>query len=214
LYISIAIKLIFGLLALLIVTRLLGKKELSQITPFDFIYVLVLGGILEESLYDEKISIWHVLFSIVLWAALIYIIEVLVQKIDQIKPIIKGEPSIIIKDGDLDLKVLNQNHLETEQLRTMLRQQGVFSLKEVKHAILETSGQLSIMKNTDIDPENAGLSYMLIDEGQIKKKALKEINKDEAWLMQQLNKEGFDSIPDIFYAEYSREHGFLIKKYE
>ena len=55
-YIEIASKLFFGLLALLVVTRLLGKKEMSQLTPFDFIYSIVLGGILEESIYDNKVS--------------------------------------------------------------------------------------------------------------------------------------------------------------
>ncbi|WP_224752593.1 DUF421 domain-containing protein [Metabacillus arenae] len=61
---SITIKLIVGLIGIVIITRVLGKKEMSQVTPFDFVYALILGGIIEESLYDEKTSIWFVLYAL------------------------------------------------------------------------------------------------------------------------------------------------------
>lgn len=66
-YLEIATKLVIGLAGLLAVARLLGKKEMSQVTPFDFIYALVLGGILEEGIYDKKVSIWQILYAICLW---------------------------------------------------------------------------------------------------------------------------------------------------
>ncbi|UJF26486.1 hypothetical protein [Planococcus sp. 107-1] len=66
-YVDIGSKLFFGLIALLVVTRLLGKKEMSQLTPFDFIYSIVLGGILEESIYDDKVSGLHVWFAVAVW---------------------------------------------------------------------------------------------------------------------------------------------------
>lgn len=80
---TIILKLFFGLFGLLLVARLLGKKTLSEITPFDLIYTLVLGGILEESIYDDNVSVFHVLFAIALWALLIYFIEEFVKKNEQ-----------------------------------------------------------------------------------------------------------------------------------
>nr|WP_234396866.1 YetF domain-containing protein [Bacillus massiliglaciei] len=129
-YVTITIKLVLGLIALLAVTRLLGKKELSQITPFDFIYALVLGGILEESLYDTKVNIGHLLYSLFLWSAMIWFIEIVVQKSDFLRTALKGRPSILINNGELDIKSLKKNHLEMEQLVTMLRLNGIFSIKE------------------------------------------------------------------------------------
>lgn len=82
-YVQIASKLIVGLISLLIVIRLLGKKTLSEITPFDLIYTLVLGGILEEALYDDKIHVGHFLFAVILWGIMIYLIETVVQKNDK-----------------------------------------------------------------------------------------------------------------------------------
>ncbi|RDW15072.1 DUF421 domain-containing protein [Oceanobacillus chungangensis] len=218
---TITMKIIVGLIALLLVVRLLGKKELSQITPFDLVYLLVLGGLLEESVYDDLVSVWDILYAIALWAILIFIIEMIVRKIEKMRPVLKGEPSIIVSDGELDIKKLKKNKLESEQLRTMLRQQGIFSLKEVKYAVLEPSGQLSVMKNElsspvtaemlSIKPEETSLSYLLVDEGRIEDKTLEYIGKDEEWLRAQLYEKGYKDLSKIYYAEWSKTHGFVVR---
>lgn len=143
---SITLKVSIGLLALLVVICLLGKKELAQMTPFDFVYILVLGGLVEETIYDDLVSIWNLLYSVALWAILIYIIELIVRKFDWIRPTVKGKPTIIINNGEVDVTQLKKNKLEFEQLRTMLRQQSIFSIEENKYAILEPSGQLSVLE--------------------------------------------------------------------
>ena len=206
---------------MLLVVRLLGKKELSQITPFDLVYLLVLGGLLEESIYDDLVTVWQVLYAIGLWAVLIYIIELIVRRFDRMRTVIKGEPSIIIKDGELDVKTLKKNKLEYEQLRTMLRQQGIFSLQEVKYAVLEPSGQLSVLKNElsspvtaemlSIKPKKATLTHLLVDEGRIEKKALKNIQKDERWLRAQLAEKGYKDLSKIYYAEWSSVNGIVVR---
>lgn len=221
---SITLKIIVGLLALLVVIRLLGKKELAQLTPFDFVYLLILGGLVDSTIYDDSVTVWELLYAVVLWAVLIYIIEMIVRKFDWIRPIIKGEPSIIINDGQLDLKMLKKNNLEFEQLRTMMRQQGIFSIKDVKYAILEPSGQLSVMESDlskpvtaemlDIDPGSDTLSHLVVDEGRIEKRVLKLIGKDQNWLLDQLNKHGYNDVKKIYYAEWSEEHGLIVKCYE
>lgn len=218
---SMTIKIICGLLALLIVVRLLGKKELSQITPFDFVYILVLGGLLEESVYDDKVTVWQVLAAIAIWSLLIYSIEKIVQKFDKTRSAVKGEPTVIIHDGELDIKALKKNKLESEQLRTMLRQQGIFSINEVKYGILEPSGQLSVLEHErsapvtaemlSIQPKEVALSYLVIDEGKIVGTTLEKIGKSETWLMSELAKLGYTEISKIYYAEWSKNDGFTIR---
>lgn len=85
-------KLVFGLIGLLLVVRLLGKKSMSEITPFDLVYTLVLGGILEESTYDDNVHVGHVLFAIALWAVMIYGIERIVQKMKKSIAGLKASP--------------------------------------------------------------------------------------------------------------------------
>ena len=222
-YIDIGGKLFFGLIALLVVTRLLGKKELSQLTPFDFIYSIVLGGILEESIYDDKVSSLHLWFAVAVWGLMLFIIEKLSQHYDKIRILLKGESSILIKDGKLNVKELNKNHLEMEQLRTMLRQQGAFSLREVKDLYLESGGTISLKKYAksdmvtpemlDLHPKDESLHFLFIDEGEINEGILNYVGKSKTWLQDELEKEGYANIQEILYAEWSESDGFFVKTY-
>lgn len=221
---TITLKIMIGFMALLIVLRMMGKKEFSQITPVDFIYLLVLGGLMENAVYDDTVTIWEILYSIGLWSVLIYILELLVRNWEWLRPIVKGEPSIIIHDGVLNIKNLKKNKLESEQLRSMLRLEGIFSIKEVKYAILEPSGELSIMEIKEeqpgtpemlsIEPKESTLSHLVVDEGEIQHKVLKEINKSEKWLKNVLKDHGHHTVQDIFYAEWSTVNGLIVNTYE
>ena len=204
---SISLKLVFGLVSLMLVTRVLGKKALADVTPFDLIYTLVLGGILEESIYDDKLNIGHLVFALFLWAALIYIIERIVQKNTRVSRLLKGEPSVIIRDGVINLKALSKNHIEIEQLRTMLRQQQCFSLENAKHVILESAGQVSVLKKSQ---EDSYISSMLVDNGIIQDRVLETHGLTRKWLLDNLNKEGYTILHEIIYVEWSTEKAFYI----
>ena len=222
-YVDIGLKLFLGLIALLIVTRLLGKKEMSQLTPFDFIYSLVLGGILEESIYDDKVSALQVWFAVAVWGVLLFIIEKLSKRFDKIRVLLKGETSILIRNGEFNVKELEANHLEMEQLRIMLRQQGVFSLREVCDLYLEPGGTVSLKKFAKFDmvtptmlnlkPEEESLNFLFIDEGEINEEILRYTGKSKEWLYEELHQEGYTSIHDILYAEWSETEGFFVKVY-
>lgn len=191
---SISLKLVFGLVSLMLVTRVLGKKALADVTPFDLIYTLVLGGILEESIYDDKINTGHLVFALFLWGVLIYIIERIVQKNTKVSRLLKGEPSIIVRDGVINLKALSKNHIEMEQLRTMLRQQQCFSLENAKHVILESAGQVSVLKKSQ---EDSYISLMLVDHGIIQDRVLETHGLTRKWLLDNLNKEGYTILHEI-----------------
>jgi len=220
-YGMIALKLIIGLITLIGVVRLLGKKELAQITPLDFVYAVILGGILEESIFDDKVTIGNLVFALAIWALAIFLFEKIMQRFDKFRVLIMGDPSIVIKDGELDVKAFKKSKLELEQLRTLLRQHGIFSLKEVKYAYLETSGHLSVMKypefdavtpaQLEVEPGHDEPSTLLVDEGRIEQKGLRMINKDEEWLRESLRREGYESIEDIYCVEWTKTEGFYIQ---
>ncbi|WP_050183292.1 DUF421 domain-containing protein [Domibacillus robiginosus] len=222
-YAEIALKIIIGLIGLIVVTRLLGKKEMSQVTPFDFVYALVLGGILEEGIYDQQVSIGQILFAICIWGLSIYVIEVYGQKRDGVKELLKGKPSLIIRNGKLDHKQMKKNHLDIEQVRTMLRKQGVFTLREVRDLYLEPGGDISVKlhtKSSSVTPDILGLtpedeapSTLVIEEGEIKEKELQSIGKTKEWLLRELKKENYSRIKDILYGEWSETNGFYIQTY-
>ncbi len=222
-YLDILLKLFIGLCALLVIVRFLGKKELAQLTPYDFVYTLVLGGILEESLFDEKIKITHFLFAIALWAMLIYFIERAAKKWDQLRLLLKGEPVRLISDGQLDMEKFNKHHLEMEQLRTALRKQGIFTLREVRDLFLEPGGDVTVNQYVRYETVTNGAlqegaaeeepTVLLIDEGEVKEEVLAFAGKDRKWLMDELAKKGYPEPKRVAYGEWSETEGLFIKTY-
>lgn len=220
-YLLIGMKLIIGLIALMVVIRLLGKKHLAEMTPYDIIYLIMFGGILEEALYDKKVSIWMFLFSITVWAVAIYAIEKLVAKSNRLRILLKGEPDQLISDGKINRKAFKKNQLEMEQVRTMLRQQGIFSLREVRDMYIEPGGQVSINQyaqyksvvagDLGIEKKEEEPSALLIDEGELKPEVLNAIGKSEQWLLGEISEEGYHQVEDILYCEWSETDGFFIK---
>lgn len=211
LMLNVTVKLIAGLIGLFVVTRLVGKKALSEFTPFDFIYALVLGGILEESLYDDQVTILHILLALAAWGVLIFISEALIQNVESLKTWMKGKPSVLVHNAKLNYGELKRNHIELEQLRGMLRQQGSFSLESVRHAVMELDGQVSL-KFRDEPPDV--FTYLLVDEGVPEYGALETIEKDENWLLKSMAELGYTDLKKILYTEWSEERGFYVIPYD
>lgn len=208
---SVISKLIIGLISLLIVVRVLGRKSLAQMTPYDFVYTLVLGGILEESLYDDKVNLLHLMMGVALWGILIFSLESVSTRNEWLNKLFKGEPSVIVYQGKLVMPALERNKLEMEQLRALLRMQGCYSLKNAEHMIMETGGQVSL---TTYDQDDQTITLLLVDEGAVEKKVLENHNLEEKWLIEELANLGHHTLENIIYAEWSKENGFYVVPYE
>lgn len=197
-YIGISSKLITGAIGIFILLRIMGKKTMSELTPFDLIYILLLGAVVEEAIYDDKVNVLHVLFAIVLWGLFVYVIEKALQHTDKFSTFIEGEPAILIEKGRLNLKELDANFFDIEQLRSMLRQNNVYSIADVYYAILEVNGNLTVItKDEAVVP-----SALLIEFGTIQENTLNYIMKDELWLRTELSKQGYDDLDEIVYCEW------------
>lgn len=217
-----AMKLTLGLIGVMIVLKLMGKKELAQVTPLDFVYALILGGIIEESLYDATVPVYEMLFSIFFWALLIFILEKFALKSRRFKSISQGDPQLLINEGHLDRKIMDENNMDVDEVRMLLRMKDVFSLSQVKYGILEESGELSVMQyareeaptRVEIMKEYSEnvLPELLIDGGKVEHQRLKNINRDESWLRENIKKETGADLEDVFFAEWDEENGFFIQK--
>src|SRR5213595_1971962 len=100
-YLGIFIELVIGYIALFITVKCLGKTQISQITPFDFISSLVLGDLVGSAIFDEKVGLLKIFFAIGIWGALIFLTEMATQKSLPLRYLFEGKPSIIIKKGVL-----------------------------------------------------------------------------------------------------------------
>jgi uncharacterized membrane protein YcaP (DUF421 family) len=221
---AIASELVVGFAALLILTKVLGKTQISQITPFDFISAIILGELVGNSLYDNKFGVWEILFAISLWGGMIFLTEVLTQKSRRVRHVLENTPSIIIRKGAIQYATLKKNHLDLNQLQQLLRAKDIFSIRECEYAILETDGSMSVIKkpmyasvqkqDLNIAPSSISFPISVILDGEIIYDNLKMIDKDEKWLMAELKKKGYISHKDILFGEWEDGEDLLLQGYQ
>lgn len=220
---SITIELVIGFIILFIVTKAIGKTQINQLTPFDFISALVMGELLGNAIYDKEVSIFLVLYALVLWGLLMITVELLSQKILKTRKFLDGKPAIVIRNGIIDYKELKKNRININTLQQLLRQKDIFSIRDVEYAILESSGTLSVLKKYGVqgvikDDINAqvkavNLPITLISDGQILWENLKRASININYLKNEIEKEGYQGIEDIFYAEWLEGSGLLLQSH-
>ncbi|QYR21294.1 DUF421 domain-containing protein [Paenibacillus sp. sptzw28] len=221
-YMYITVKLVTAFFGLWFMTKLLGKKEISQLTPFDFISSLMLSELVGNTIYDREATYGELIFALALWMALSLLLEQVVQFLPWLSTPLSGRPDIIIRDGRIDERAMRRNKLDMHQVGMMLREQNVFSVQEVAYAIFETNGNLSVLKTSAADSVTRAdlrltekpvqLPRILIDKGFIEKEELQEIGRDEAWLLRELQAQGITHLADVIYAEWSEEDGLYVQR--
>lgn len=210
-YFEVIIRVIYSFFVLLILTRLMGKKEISQLNVFTFITAITIGNIAASITTDRDLKILNGILGLIGWALLTILMSYFSVKSKVARKLIVGEPLILIRDGKIMENTLNKVHLDTTTLEGMLRSKDIFSLKEVEFAIFEIDGSLSVMKKQDSQKGKKGkmwkktmlfpTSTCVISDGEINEDALSNLNLDRKWLKEQLKKAGFNSPEPIFYAE-------------
>ena len=198
-FITIAIKLALGLISLVFVINVTGKGNLAPSSAVDQVQNFVLGGILGGIIYNSSISILQYVVILIIWTILILLLKWLNTNVSTIKHLIDGKPVIIIKNGKLDPEACRSKGLSAADVALKLRSQGVFQLKDVKRAVIEQNGQFIIVRFGDENPK-----YPIITDGVVQTEILDTIGKSEEWLMEELQKEGYDNVADIFIAEYDK----------
>lgn len=219
-YFSMFTDIVFGFIALFTLTKILGKTQISQITAFDFVSALILGELLGNALFDEKAGIPEIAFVVFIWGSLMYITEFITQKYKGSRSFIEGSPAIIMYNGKLIRDVMKKNKLDVNQLQHMLRAKDIFSLDEVEYAVLETDGTISVLKKPDyqaptkkdmkIKTEQQKMPITLVNDGEIIYDNLREKNLTESWLMEELEKQGYSDLQEIFHVEYEKGKDLLI----
>jgi uncharacterized membrane protein YcaP (DUF421 family) len=222
-FLSICFELIAGLIFLFIIIKLLGKTQFSQLTPFDFISALILGELVGNAIYDDEIKLYHIALATFIWGLIIFSLEMITQKFNRTRKFLEGEPHIVIHNGKISYKVLKKIKLDINQLQSLIRQQGFFSLQEVAFAIMETNGSLSVLPKSDYDsPKRSDLNLpskpvdlpiTLMIEGEVINNSLKEAGVDEKWLKNQLAKQNITSYKDVLYAEWISNNNLYVNKY-
>lgn len=193
-------------------TRFLGKKEMSKLTFFNYITGITTGSLTAHIMTLTGKAFFYGIAALIWWGALTWLAGFISLKSRRFSVILNGEPTIVIKKGKIMKKAMASSRLNIDDLNTLLREQKIFSIKDIDYAILESNGHLSVLKKPgqktitkkDMNIFTASPLYFpttIIINGKVIERNLKELNLDGQWLNDKLKFHGVDSIEDVFYAE-------------
>lgn len=200
---------IFFYILITIVYRLMGKREIGELTIMDFIVSIFIAEMVAISIENYDSNIFLSIIPIGVLVVLQVGFSMLSLKSQKAREIVDGEPSVIINRGKINFKEMLSQRYNLDDLLTQLRAQSIKSIEEVDYAILETSGKLSIFKKEDDKDHTYPLALIL--DGKLDNDVLIQIRKTKNWLYKELEKENL-TIDDIFYAFYRNKKLYIIEK--
>ena len=206
-FFSLIFRTIFMYFFIIFVYRLMGKKEVGQLSIVDLIVSILIAELIALGIEGEKGNIFISVIPILVLVGVQILISYITLKNDKIRNILDGKPTVIIKDGKLNFTEMSKLRYSLDDLLTQLRLQGVKSIDKVKYAVLENNGNLSVFN------DNSDYPLPLILDGVIDYEVLKEIKKDYKWILDILKKKQID-IDDVFYAFYTNGKTFIIERKE
>ena len=187
---------------ILIVMRLMGKREIGQLQPFELVIAIMIADLASIPMTEVGIPIQNGIIPILGLLVMHLIISVINMKSIRTREIICGKPTMLVYRGKINEKALRRERFTINELEERLRGNNINSLGDVEYAILETSGGLSVIpkpskRNTipddfGIEPEYEGIPYDLVIDGVIMTENLKIIGRDKNWLKKEVSKFGIN----------------------
>ncbi len=182
----------------LIVMRLMGKREIGQLQPFELAISIMIADLASIPMTDTGVPIFNGIIPILGLLIMHLIISLINLKSSRAREIICGRPSILIYRGKINEKTLKKERFTINELEERLRGNNIINLGDVEYAILETSGQVTVIQKPNkrttipedfnIMPEYEGIPYDLVVDGKIMDDNLKSIGKNYNWLKKQVEK--------------------------
>ena len=203
-YFNLICRTIFMYFFVIFVYRLMGKKEVGQLSIIDLIVSILIAELIALSIQTEESIFVSVVPILVLVTVQIFISFITLKSI-KIRNILDGNPTVIIKNGKLNFSEMSKLRYSLDDLLTQLRLQGIKSIDKVKYAVLENNGSLSAFC------EDSDYPLPIILDGVIDYEVLKEIKKDFNWVIKILKEKNIE-LDEVFYAFYTNKKIFVIKK--
>ncbi|MEG0385096.1 MAG: DUF421 domain-containing protein, partial [Solibacillus sp.] len=202
----------FAFFAILLLARIIGKKQISQLTFFHYVTGITFGSIAAEISAQAETPFLDGLVSLIWWTVLTIFVTYLTFKSSKARVLFDDRPMIVIQSGVILNDNLEKARLHMDEVTMLLREQSIFSLDEVHHAIFETNGELTVLKKPlmrevtkeDLKIASPAPQYMpteLVSDGKIIVKNLNELNLTEDWLLKKLSKKNIHSVEDVYYAQ-------------
>jgi uncharacterized membrane protein YcaP (DUF421 family) len=195
---------------LLILTRLLDKTQVGQLTFYEYVSGITIGSLAGTIASSDPEKVWSNYYDLLLFVALTYIISICTMKNRPFRKLIEGSPSIIIENGRIIKENMKSLRFDLDELNALLRGKDIVDISEVQYAILETTGEMSIIKKSAYQPlTKSDMNIHLTDptfpveiimDGEIIEENLKKQNLTQTWLTEQLKVRNIKSASNVMYA--------------
>lgn len=221
--ILILIRSLLSFFVLLVLTRLMGKQQLSQLTFFDYIVGITIGSLASALSVDQNIKITNGLTGLIIWALLPMLLAVLSVKSYRFRKLADGEPTVLIDKGNIQEKNLRKTKISANALMPLLRHKGAFKVSDVELAILEVDGKISVMKKSDAQPVTPKVLGLAVEEdhapqivlvdGKILQDSLNKTGYTREWLFGEIQKQGASEFKDVFLAQIDSKGSVYVDLY-
>lgn len=209
--------------SLFVLARIMGRKEISQITFFNFISAIAIGSVSANLAVNQNLSIQNGLIALVCWTIFTLLMDLIDIKSKFARKITTGDPVVVVKEGKIVENALRKSRLDIDSLNAMLRQQSVFSMAEVDFAFFETNGKLSVLKKENKQTVKKSdmnlltnhtnkfpIATQVISDSILLRKNLKKLKINEDWVHEQLRKQDIESLSAVFYAEVQQDGSLFV----
>ncbi|MBC8081296.1 MAG: DUF421 domain-containing protein [Gorillibacterium sp.] len=212
-----------AVIILFVITRILGKKQISQLTMFEYILGITLGELVGFISTDVEAHYIHGLLALLVWFTVPFLFEHLTLRSRKLKMWMEGTATVIIEQGRVMEKNLYKERFSPDELMEELRKKDVFDINEVEYAVLETSGELNVllkkqyqavtpsMLNMEVANELA--PNIVLMEGKIIREGLDRAGKSEDWTLTELKQKGC-SLKDVFLGQIDDSGNLYVDLYD
>lgn len=194
--IRVVLRALFSLVTLFLVTKMIGKKQISELSLFDYVVGISIGNFAAEVTTNLDNNYIHGTVAVIVFGLVAYLISIVTMKSIVLRRYFMGIPTVIIEKGVLLEDSLKKIKYDINDLLEQCREQGYFDISQIEYAIMEADGKISIMpkseyapvtlKDLNIKTNNSSLCANVIIDGKIMHKNLQNMKKDEKWLIKQL----------------------------
>ncbi|HHY92623.1 MAG TPA: DUF421 domain-containing protein [Firmicutes bacterium] len=187
--------------------RVMGKRTIGQLSPFDLLVIIILGSAVVIPMEDEKTPFTHGLIPLAMIAALNYLISKVILRSRRIENFLQGKPSILIENGEVVTKNLQKERVSMADLLIMLREKNVTNIEDVQEAVLEPNGQLSVILKPErqpLTPKDLGLSTtpglnptVLVENGEVVYANLDKVRLGLGHVVRELGSKGVERLTQV-----------------
>ncbi len=205
-----AFRAIISLIALFVITKIIGKKQVSQLSLFDYVVGISIGNFAAEMTINLDSSEVNGIVAVAIFGIIAFIVSYLTMKSVTIRRFFAGSPTVLVQEGKIVTKNMKKARFDVDDLLEVCRCNGFFNLNEIEYALMEANGEISFLPKVDYKPltvkdmnlkvKQDSLVANIILDGKVMINNLKNMNKDEEWLNQQLKVLGYYTVNNIILA--------------